>query len=33
VAVKELLELPGVSLESKKKIMWDNALTLYPIRP
>jgi hypothetical protein len=32
VAVKELLELPGVSLESKKKIMWDNALKLYPIQ-
>ena len=32
-AVKELLELPQVSLESKKKIMWDNALKLYPIRP
>jgi predicted TIM-barrel fold metal-dependent hydrolase len=23
--------LPGVSEESKRKIMWDNALTLYPI--
>lgn len=33
VAVKELMELPSVSLESKKKIMWDNALKLYPIRP
>ena len=32
-AVKELLELPGVSAESKRKIMWDNALKLYPIRP
>jgi len=32
-AVKELLELPGVSPESKRKIMWDNALKLYPIRP
>ncbi|MBI3799642.1 MAG: amidohydrolase [Deltaproteobacteria bacterium] len=30
-AVKELLELPGVSEESKRKIMWDNALKLYPI--
>ena len=33
VAVKEIMELPGVSLESKKKIMWDNALKLYPIHP
>jgi predicted TIM-barrel fold metal-dependent hydrolase len=33
VAVKEIMELPGVSLESKKKMMWDNALRLYPIRP
>ncbi len=33
VAVKAMMELPGVSLESKKKIMWDNALRLYPIRP
>jgi predicted TIM-barrel fold metal-dependent hydrolase len=33
VAVQEMLELPDVSLESKKKIMWDNALRLYPIRP
>lgn len=32
-AVKEMLELPGVSDESKRKIMWDNALKLYPIRP
>jgi predicted TIM-barrel fold metal-dependent hydrolase len=32
-AVKEILELPGVSLESKRKIMWDNALRLYPIDP
>lgn len=27
--VKEFLELPGVSLESKKKIMWENCLRLY----
>lgn len=27
--VKEFLELPGVSLESKKKIMWGNCLRLY----
>jgi predicted TIM-barrel fold metal-dependent hydrolase len=32
-AVQELLGLPGVSLESKRKMMWDNALRLYPIRP
>ena len=32
-AAKELLELPNVSAESKRKIMWDNALKLYPIRP
>ena len=30
-AVKEILELPEVALESKRKIMWDNALRLYPI--
>ncbi len=27
--IKEFLELPGVSLESKKKIMWQNCLRLY----
>lgn len=27
--VKEFLELPGVGLESKKKIMWGNCLRLY----
>ena len=32
-AVEMLLELPGVSDESKKKILWDNALRLYPIKP
>jgi predicted TIM-barrel fold metal-dependent hydrolase len=32
-AVKELLELPDVALESKRRIMWDNALRLYPISP
>ena len=32
-AAKELLKLPEVSLESKRKIMWDNALKLYPIQP
>jgi Amidohydrolase len=33
VAVQEILELPDVPLESKKKMMWDNALRLYSIRP
>jgi predicted TIM-barrel fold metal-dependent hydrolase len=32
-AVEEVLSLPGVSEASKHKIMWDNALKLYPIRP
>ena len=32
-AVKELMALEGVSDDSKKKIMWDNALKLYPIQP
>jgi predicted TIM-barrel fold metal-dependent hydrolase len=32
-AVKELLELRGVSTGSKRKIMWDNALKLYSIEP
>ena len=32
-AVKEMMALPGVSDESKRKIMWDNALRLYPIQP
>ena len=32
-AVEDLLELPGVSKKSKRKIMWDNALKLYPITP
>ncbi len=30
-AVKELLELPGVTEESKRKIMWDNARKLYQL--
>jgi predicted TIM-barrel fold metal-dependent hydrolase len=30
-AVKDINELPEVSKESKRKIMWDNALRLYPI--
>jgi predicted TIM-barrel fold metal-dependent hydrolase len=33
VAVQEILKLPDVPLESKKKMMWNNALRLYPIRP
>jgi uncharacterized protein len=32
-AVDEVMALPGVSESSKCKIMWDNALKLYPIRP
>ena len=32
-AVEMLLELPGVSEESKRKILWDNALRTYPIKP
>jgi len=32
-AVKEIMALPGVSDDSKRKIMWDNALRLYPIQP
>ncbi len=30
-AVEMLLELPGVTTESKRKILWDNALRAYPI--
>lgn len=30
-AIEELLALPGVSTESKRKIMWDNAAKLYNI--
>jgi len=33
VAVQEILALPDVALERKKKMMWDNALRLYPICP
>jgi predicted TIM-barrel fold metal-dependent hydrolase len=32
-AAEMLMDLPGVSVESKRKIMWDNALKLYPIKP
>ena len=32
-AVEEVMSLPGVSEASKRKIMWDNALKLYPIQP
>jgi predicted TIM-barrel fold metal-dependent hydrolase len=31
-AVEEIRKLPGVSDESKRKMMWDNAFKLYPIR-
>jgi hypothetical protein len=32
-AIEMLLELPGVSDESKRKILWDNALRAYSIDP
>ena len=32
-AVQEVLELPGVAEASKRKILWNNALKLYPIHP
>ena len=32
-AVEDMTELPGVSLQSKQKIMWENALRAYPIKP
>jgi uncharacterized protein len=31
-AIEDLLAIPGVSDESKHKIMWDNALRLYPLQ-
>ncbi len=30
-AAQELLGLPGVSTHSKRKIMWDNTLRMYPL--
>jgi hypothetical protein len=33
VAAREILALPNVAPGSKKKIMWDNALRLYPMHP
>ena len=30
-AIDDLLELPGVSADSKRKIMWDNARKLYQL--
>jgi hypothetical protein len=27
------MELPEVSLESKRKLLWDNGLRAYPINP
>ncbi len=30
-AKQDMMELPGVSMESKRKILWDNALRAYPI--
>ena len=32
-AKQDMMELPNVSMESKRKIMWDNALRAYPISP
>ena len=32
-AKQDLMDLPGVSLESKRKLLWDNALRAYPIDP
>ena len=32
-AKQDMLELPDVSMESKRKILWDNALRAYPISP
>ena len=30
-AKQDMMELPGVPMESKRKILWDNALRAYPI--
>ena len=32
-AKEDMLGLPNVSMESKRKIMWDNAMRAYPINP
>jgi predicted TIM-barrel fold metal-dependent hydrolase len=32
-AVEELMEVPGVSADSKRKIMWDNSLKLHALPP
>ena len=32
-AVQSVMELPEVSLESKRKLLWDNGLRAYPINP
>ena len=32
-AVGDVMKLEGVSQESKKKLLWDNALRAYPIKP
>ncbi len=32
-AKQDLMDLPRVSMESKRKILWDNALRAYPISP
>jgi uncharacterized protein len=32
-AVEELMEVPGVAAESKRKIMWDNSVRLHALKP
>ena len=32
-AKQDMMDLPRVSMESKRKILWDNALRAYPINP
>jgi predicted TIM-barrel fold metal-dependent hydrolase len=32
-AVKSFVALPGLGAESKRKILWDNALSLYDMKP
>ena len=32
-AVQSVMELPDVSLESKRKLLWNNGLRAYPINP
>jgi hypothetical protein len=30
-AVQDMMEVPGISLDSKRKILWDNAIRAYPV--